>query len=96
MMNQFYISRVILLLLMLPLSVAWAKIPVVDRHPPQSIRMTSHMVALGETIYAIAWRYDLNYQQLAQNNGIEAPYHLRVGQRLSLNKPRISKPAVTK
>lgn len=43
-----------------------------------------HRVNEGETLYAIAWMYDLNYQALAQANNITAPYVIFPGQVLSL------------
>ena len=42
----------------------------------------------GETLYGIAWLYGLDYQVLANNNALEEPYALNVGQTLELmNKP---------
>lgn len=43
-----------------------------------------HVVTKGETLYAIAWRYDLDYRTLAEINHLEAPFHLTVGQSLNL------------
>lgn len=41
----------------------------------------------GETLYSIAWRFDLNYRELARWNGISAPYTIYPGQRLRMNPP---------
>lgn len=47
-----------------------------------------HIVQSGETLYGIAWLYGLDYQVLANNNALEEPYALNVGQTLNLmNKP---------
>mgnify|MGYP000135573823 FL=1 len=47
-----------------------------------------HIVQSGETLYGIAWLYGLDYQVLANNNALEEPYALNVGQTLELmNKP---------
>lgn len=46
-----------------------------------------HIVRPGETLHAIAFRYDIDYKQLALLNHLQKPYALRVGQRLNLNKP---------
>ena len=43
-----------------------------------------HIVTRGESLHAIAWRYGLNYRQLAAANGIAAPYTIYPGQRLNL------------
>ena len=42
------------------------------------------MVQSGETLYTIAWRYRLDYQQLARINGLDDPDLIYVGQRLVL------------
>lgn len=44
----------------------------------------SHVVQPGETLYTIAWRYGLDYQQLARFNDLANPDLIFVGQRLSL------------
>ncbi|MDB4076289.1 peptidoglycan DD-metalloendopeptidase family protein [Porticoccaceae bacterium] len=78
--------------------------PVSNRAQPPSIRITTHQVAAGESLYSIAWRYDLNFRLLARANGLSAPYSLRPGQRLTLkttgislnNRPASSSSAVVK
>ena len=52
-------------------------------HPLDRYR-TQHVVSKGDTLYAIAFRYDQDYRQLAINNLIEPPYKLRVGQVIRL------------
>jgi lipoprotein NlpD len=44
----------------------------------------SHTVRRGETLYAIAFRYDTDFRRLAVLNHVRPPYSLRVGQVLSL------------
>jgi len=41
---------------------------------------TQHVVTRGETLYAIAFRYDQDYRQLAMSNRLRSPYTLSVGQ----------------
>jgi lipoprotein NlpD len=41
----------------------------------------------GESLYAISWRYGLDYKQVAAWNGIEPPYTIYPGQRIRLNPP---------
>ncbi len=57
--------------------------------PPAPVSMIgergkTHVVRRGETLYAIAWRYGLDYRALARSNGISKPYTIYVGQRLRL------------
>lgn len=59
--------------------------PVVDRPQPPSQKITHHIVTSDETLYSIAWRYELDYKRLAAANGIEPPYTLYPGQRLTLD-----------
>lgn len=42
-------------------------------------------VQTGDTVYAVAWRYELDYRALIQLNQLEPPYILRAGQSLRLN-----------
>lgn len=43
-----------------------------------------HRVNEGESLYAIAWMYDLDYNALARANNISEPYVIFPGQELSL------------
>lgn len=51
--------------------------------------VTSHVVRRGETLYAIAFRYDQDYHRLAVLNQLKSPYALRVGQRIKLKSSSI-------
>ncbi|TAL66558.1 MAG: LysM peptidoglycan-binding domain-containing protein [Legionella sp.] len=51
---------------------------------PYSTNQKTHVVRAGETMYAIAFRYDTDYRRLATLNHISPPYSLRVGQVLSV------------
>ena len=62
-----------------------APAPVVERAQPPTQKILRHFVARGETLYAIAWRYELDFQRLAAVNGLEPPYQLYPGQKLSLD-----------
>lgn len=63
----------------------------VVRATPRIVRSYStsnyHIVERGDTLYSIAWRYNLDYRRLARMNGISSPYALSVGQKLMLNFP---------
>lgn len=43
-----------------------------------------HIVEPGETLYAIAFRHDEDYRDLAKINNLKSPYTLRVGQVIRL------------
>lgn len=51
---------------------------------PFSKYQKRHVVSRGETLYAIAFRYDTDFRQLAVLNHLRPPYSLRVGQIVSL------------
>ncbi len=55
--------------------------------PVRQARPARHRVRKGETLYAIAWRYRLDYRTLARWNGIGPPYLIRPGQQLWLRPP---------
>lgn len=61
--------------------------PVVTREPqppaPEE-RPREYQVIRGDSLYAIAWRYDLDYRQVAAWNGIGPPYLIYAGQTLHL------------
>jgi len=70
---------------------------VVDREQPPSRKIDnplSHEVSRGETLFSIAWRYGLDYRQLANHNRISAPYTIYPGQRIRLDVDR-TPPAAT-
>lgn len=59
--------------------------PVTDMIQPPPRKMSTHTVAPGETLYSIAWRYDLDYAALARANDIGSGYRIFPGQVLNLN-----------
>ncbi|MGQ9426747.1 peptidoglycan DD-metalloendopeptidase family protein [Gilvimarinus sp. F26214L] len=50
-------------------------------------------MAKGDTLYSIAWRYDLDVRRLARANRVAEPYTIFPGQRLNLDLSHIA-PAV--
>lgn len=63
--------------------------PVVELHwREQNSTVIRHAVVRGETLYAIAFRYDKDYRQLAMLNHLSSPFTLRVGQILNLGPTR--------
>ncbi|GAA5315606.1 MAG: peptidoglycan DD-metalloendopeptidase family protein [Candidatus Pelagadaptatus aseana] len=59
--------------------------PVSDRAGPPSQKLNQHVVARGETLFSIAWRYGHDYKTLARNNGIAKPYTIYPGQLIRLS-----------
>jgi lipoprotein NlpD len=70
--------------------------PVTDRNVRPAWTPGTHRVRPGETLYSIAFQYNLRYEQVAQWNGIRSPYTIHVGQVLKLRpatSSRIARPA---
>lgn len=65
-----------------------AAIPVVERLQPPTEKINTHWVSEGETLYAIAWRYNLDAQQLARANGLDGSSRIYRGQTLRLDTDR--------
>jgi len=55
----------------------------------------THVVTRGETLYSIAFLYDLDFRRLALANNLQPPYTIYPDQRLSLNQSGISETAVS-
>jgi lipoprotein NlpD len=50
----------------------------------RSVQSDHYVVQGGDTLYSIAWRFGLNYRELASINAIRSPYTIYRGQRLRL------------
>lgn len=60
--------------------------PVTDISTIERIPQSGfYLVAPGETLYSIAWRYGLDYRYLASINHIAPPFHVVAGQRIDLH-----------
>ena len=87
-----------LILIALVAGCAGSPAPIYDRSsnpyrraaPTESriARPSSYVVRRGDTLYAIAWRYGLDFKTLARWNGIAAPYTIFPDQRITLTEPR--------
>jgi len=75
-----------LLLLVVTVFAACSSVPapVDHRQPPPSRKISTHIVAKGETLFSIAWRYGLEYRGLARANGIDSTYTIHPGQVIRL------------
>lgn len=68
--------------------------PVVDintgisiaKKSTKKIKSKSYRVKKGETLYAIAWRANVNVNTLAKVNKIRAPYHIYPGQKILISE----------
>ncbi len=69
--------------------------PVTEVSPIEPIpKVGQHKVAQEETLYAIAWRYGLDYRYLAARNNIKPPYAIVPGQIIVLRGKPVATPIV--
>ncbi len=63
------------------------KVPVIRLSQPLSYSQDPaiYIVRPGDTIYSIAWRFGLDFRELAQSNGVDHGYSIRPGQRLKIS-----------
>lgn len=54
---------------------------------PPVISESAYVVQPGDSLSSIAMRSGINAQEISAWNGLQAPYHLQVGQRLKLKMP---------
>jgi len=54
-----------------------------------------HLVEKGDTLFSIAWRYGIDFRQLASTNSIASPYVIYPGQKIDIRNVAKSQP-VTK
>ena len=59
-----------------------SSVPVYNRSIGVQSDANFHTVFRGETLYSIAWRYNVNYKKLAAANGIGSKYTIYPGQKL--------------
>lgn len=62
--------------------------PVVTERSATKVKGGTYVVKKGDTLYSIAWRFDLDHQRLAAANKIGAPFTIYPGQRLRLSEQR--------
>jgi lipoprotein NlpD len=60
--------------------------PIEQLGQPPGIKLNHHKVSKGDTLISIAWRYGMDYHQLASINNISAPYTIYVGQKVFLDR----------
>jgi lipoprotein NlpD len=87
-LSRDYSKMFVILIALLFLSACMSasrQAPVSSRLPPPSIKSSQHIVAAGETLFSIAWRFDLDYKNLARANGISSTYKIYPGQAIYLS-----------
>jgi lipoprotein NlpD len=70
--------------------------PIDNRPAPPSTKINQHIVSSGETVFSIAWQYELDYKKLAQVNKLNSSYTIYPDQRLLLDISAYRKPVVAK
>lgn len=77
----------LLLALLLAGCAGGVRAPIEDRHSSAASAVpaaNSYLVQRGDTLYSIAFRFGLDYRDVAAANGVGAPYIIYPGQRLTL------------
>ena len=91
-------AKYLFLIVMLPLSGCLGGgnyAPVVDREGRTGPMSESYVVSKGDTLFSIAWRYNMDFRKLANANSIVYPYRIYPGQKLLLAESlRVTKPSV--
>jgi LysM repeat protein len=62
--------------------------------PEQSGEPIKHTVAKGDTLYALAKKYGVSYEQIAKDNNITNPRALQIGKSLTISKEADKMPTV--
>lgn len=87
------IAAALLGLLLASCAAQRAPVVTVNQAPVVQPSQRVHVVVRGDTLYAIAWRYETTVDKLAQLNGLGPPYLIHVGNRLVLDPPVPAEPA---
>lgn len=68
--------------------------PVINGWNKDSAKRHAYIVQKGDTLYSIAWAFDMDFRDLAKINGLSAsPEHIRAGQKIYLSAAK--KPSKT-
>ena len=59
--------------------------PVVEGWLQAGAKSSSYHVNKGDTLYSIAWAFNLDYRALAEINHLKAPYEIYTGQNLNMS-----------
>lgn len=90
--SQYQLSRIItfIILIIFLLLSACVSPPYHKKNTSQQTkyRPATHSIVAGETLFSIAWRYGLKYEDLAKYNKISKPYRIYPGQVIRLDLPK--------
>ena len=86
------INILIICVLMISCTGQKTRAPVVDAPPARSDRLQYHYVSAKETLYSIAWRYNLDYRELAKWNAIGQSFTIYPGQKIALKPGLVALP----
>lgn len=64
-------------------------VPVAERSPVEMPAPQAYVVHKDDSLYSIAWRYELNFLDIAEWNDLQPPYVIHPGDRLRL-EPRVA------
>tara|TARA_R110002110_G_scaffold114374_5_gene283777 strand:- start:12387 stop:13277 length:891 start_codon:yes stop_codon:yes gene_type:complete len=81
------VTLLLALVMLLAACAGGHRAPIEDRHARAASAVPAanvHVVQRGDTLYSIAFRFGLDYRDVAAANGIGPPYTIYPGQRLTL------------
>lgn len=84
-LKVFRVFKILIAIVVLTSCASHSPAPVYDKSQSFGNRPKTHIVAPGDTLFSIAWRYGLKYEALARYNGISAPYIIRPSQVIRLD-----------
>ncbi len=93
--KNFFWIKLILFLTILGGCVQDPNLVVVDIAWYQKKGSNFHIVQRGESLYAVAFRYDLDYRDLAKANSLTKPYSITKGQHLNLDVKKVQAKEIT-
>jgi len=79
-------KSILCLVTMILYGCAQQSAPVVSLEIPPPEMIINHEVQEGETLYSIAWRYDLSVSKLAKNNQLSVSTNIYPGQILNIEE----------
>ena len=86
---------ILIMCLMAGACVSRQPAPVTDKSHSKVWRPATYTVVPGDTLFSIAWRYGVKYEDLAKHNGISPPYIIRPSQVIRLDLKNNGQPSVT-
>lgn len=75
--------RILLRHFAVSLAILWLAGCALTGYNPQAYTVKS-----GDTLYFIAWKYQVDFKQLAQWNQLSSPYTIRPGDRIMIHPPK--------